>query len=305
MKNKRQFLAVVTAIVALLLSVFLDNKDSIAAKSTNKKAIGPNVVFIVIDALRPDHLSFNDYFRKTSPFIDSIVKKGIYFKRAYSQESYTQASMPSIFTSQYPIDHRVLYNKPEIDILDDDFITLAEVLKDNGYSTGAVVFNLYLRDKYNFDQGFDMYGNYYKKKKKRLSGKERVEAYETASKIHEKSLKWLANNDKSKPFFLYLHYMDVHEPYLPPSPYNRMFIGTTLSNVSKYDALIAYIDYKLSLLFKEINKLSHETIYIISADHGEEFGEHGHTSHGYSLYEESIRIPLIIYSTIYLSALCP
>ena len=120
----------------------------------------PNVVWITIDALRADHLGCYGYEKKTSPFIDGLAANGILFRWAYSQESYTHASVPSFFTSTYAFQHRSLYDHPKIDRLDPGFLTVAEVLKNAGYRTAAFVFNPHLYAKYRFDQGFDLYADH-------------------------------------------------------------------------------------------------------------------------------------------------
>ena len=261
-----------------------------------------NVVLILIDTLRADHLGVYGYERNTSPFIDSLARKGVIFNNVYSQESYTFASVPSIFTSLYTIDHGVLYNPEfEADILDESFKTIAEVLKENEYATAAIIFSPNVKSEFNFNQGFDLFDD-----NEGFVGETDFEKFETASKINLKALDWLSKRNKEKPFFLYLHYKDVHAPYFSPEPYNKLFVEGDCANfsryvfdnrnciISKYDGAIYYTDYQLKLLFNEINKLNEKTIYIITSDHGEEFYDHNDWKHGKTLYEEVINIPLII-----------
>lgn len=146
-----------------------------------------NVVWITVDALRADHLGCYGYEKNTSPFINRFAAEGVLFKNAFSQESYTQASVPSFFTSTYPPVHQVLYDKPTIDILDSSFITIAEVLKENGYDTAAFVFNPHLKAVFNFGQGFDVYDD---NKEGFNESLPRYAAFETAGKMFEKVKKY-------------------------------------------------------------------------------------------------------------------
>jgi arylsulfatase len=276
-------------------------------------------VWLVIDALRADHLGCYGYEKNTSPFIDSMADENVLFKYAFSQESYTQASTPSYFTSTYPPAHRVLYDAPTVDILDSRFITLAEVLKDANYYTIAIVFNPHLRAIFNFGQGFDIYDD----NKKGFDKSQPVHlAYETASKIFDKAKHYLEKN-KKRPVFLYMHYRDVHNPYAPPPPYNELFLPDgidpavdilctkppvpyTKENVdlfiSQYDGEIKYTDdwIKKTLKMLEDHNINRQnSIVIITADHGEEFFDYhpddpGGIDHGRTLYSEQIHVPLII-----------
>jgi len=253
----------------------------------------PDVVFVLIDSLRADHVGFWGYGENTTPFIDGLAADGLVFMRAYSQETYTEASVPSILGSLYPFQHKVLYDRPRMDTLADSIVTLPEVLHDNGYSTAAFVYNPHLKSGYNFDQGFDVYDD----APEGFVGSTEPEKYETASKIRGKVLGWLRSNRSARPFFLYLHYRDVHDPYLPPPPYDRRFSNVSGANpVADYDGEIAYTDGQLRLLMADLSGFSNDTVYVITADHGEEFNDHGHMSHGWSLYDELMHVPLIFYS---------
>jgi arylsulfatase A-like enzyme len=256
---------------------------------------GCNVVLIVIDALRADHLGVNGYQLDTSPFLDRLAERGVNFTNVYSQESYTIASVSSIFTSTYPSEHGVLYDRPGIDTLPDDLTTIAEVLKGRGYATAAIVFNPHLRAKFNFGQGFDLYND----NLTGLEGRTKAEMWETAARIYHKTLAWLGGIEA--PFFLYLHYRDVHAPYLPPEPWDKRFPSqsddrrSASFKVAQYDGEIGYTDEWVRKLIEYIEKRSADTLFVITADHGEAFGEHGEMQHGNSLYEEEIRIPLLFY----------
>jgi arylsulfatase A-like enzyme len=304
-------------------------------------ASGPNVVWITIDALRAENLGCYGYPLDTSPFMDDLASRGARFETALSQESYTMASVSSYLTSTYTLESKVLYDKPTIDTLHPSFITIAEVFKDAGYDTGAFVFNPHLQAKYNFDQGFDVYDD--SNPAHDEQGRERPNwapnttsalAWETVMKMELKMRKFASAPTRSsqRPAFLYLHYRDVHGPYIPPPPYATMFVPegwgqrkrafvqrasrSLLSDTSKeawpfgdledfalsqYDGEIRKTDDGLRKLIAELAEYGLDpknTIFVITADHGEEFKEPhpddpSGWSHGRTLYGEQIFVPLI------------
>jgi len=262
----------------------------------------PNIIWIVIDALRTDHLGCFGYEKDTSPFIDKFASENISFKNAFSQESYTMASTPSYFTSTYPATHGVLYDSPKMDILDSKFLTIAEILRNANYNTAAFVFNNHLKAKFNFGQGFDLYDD---DKEHPIFDLRSRKVKETAKKIYEKTEQYLKKN-KIRPLFLYLHYIDVHMPYVPPPPYDKLFppVGDKRSafNISQYDGEIRYTDDYIEKTLKMLENYNvnlSNSVVIITADHGEEFfdyhpGDEGGEKHGRTLYMEQIHVPLII-----------
>ncbi|MGH9461444.1 MAG: sulfatase-like hydrolase/transferase [Vicinamibacteria bacterium] len=283
----------------------------------------PNVIFFVIDALRADHMSSYGYSRQTTPFLDAWSQSGFLFERAYSAESYTMASVPSLLTSFYPNVHQVLYDQPVIDTLAEGQVTLSEILDNAGYETAAFVFNPHLNAEYNFAQGFDHYDDntpYLPQPE----GMSHAEYWETAEKMRVRSLSWLQEARRAeRPFFLYLHYRDVHEPYLPPPPYDKAFSATGLDEtrdtretfrtisdpegrdrqyfLDLYDGEIRYTDDKIRVLAEALTSLGlmSNTIVVVTADHGEAFMEEHpdatpRYSHGGGLYEGDIHVPLVI-----------
>ena len=257
---------------------------------------GYNVVVILIDALRASNLGSYGYQRDTSPFMDELARKGVRFERAYSQESYTMASVPSIFGSIYPVQHKVLYKNPGIDTLADEVLTLPEILQAKGYNTAGFVFNPHLNAAFKFNQGFD----YYDDNPEGFQGATPALKYETAQKIYDKTMTWLNKRpDQTKPFMLYLHYRDVHSPYLAPKPYQDMYCAGAKNkfelSLCRYDGEIRYTDDKLKVLVSELEARWPNTIFVICSDHGEQFKEHGSKGHTTSLYQEEIWVPLIVY----------
>ncbi|MCB9897814.1 MAG: sulfatase [Planctomycetes bacterium] len=288
----------------------------------------PNVVWIVIDALRADALGCYGCARDTSPFVDELAASGVRFERALSQESYTLASAASYLTSTYPTTHRVLYDLPRIDTLAPGAVTLAELLSDAGYATGAFVFNPHLLARHRFDQGFDVYDD--DAKAEGIDGDSPTWlAHETAAFMQRKVDAFLAATSDERPRFMYLHYRDVHGPYVPPPEYAARFVhddwpaalrerpvADALRPLKEtppylpfveyqralYDAEVAYTDDMLRRLFARLAEHGidrEHTLFVLCADHGEEFhdphpDDEPSFSHGRTLYIEQIHVPLVL-----------
>ncbi len=271
---------------------------------------GPNIILIVVDCLRPDHLGCYGYKRDTSPAIDELAKNGIIFTNAYSNAPWTKPSVASMFTSVYPNEHGA---KTMNDILPDALLTIAEFLKNSGYYTCYFNGGNYCIGKhFNFDQGFD----YYTLKPSKLN------------KSTGLTDSFMAHVDSISPkkFFAYIHYMDTHVPY-NVNRFNNLFVRKIdtyfepgvdyISNwhirimtshdrmseeersylISLYDGQIRFVDesIKKMVAFLKDRKILDDTLIILTADHGEEFWEHNNYEHGHTLYNELLHVPLIIY----------
>lgn len=275
----------------------------------------PNVLVLVVDALRPDHMGCYGYELPTSPAMDALARRGVLFADATSLSSYTRAAVPSILASVHPGAHGVLNQGKEVEMLSDEYTTLAEVLKERGYVTAAFAPNPSLHRAFNIDQGFDLYDDEFQ------IGVRGAQEFETARRINERTLAWLRAN-REKPFFAYLHYRDVHAPYVPPPPYDKMFDrpgeGRPLSDfeyksqppdmrkphrfrdldtyVELYDGEIRYTDDHLGRLLETLSKegFLENTVIFLTSDHGESFLEHRSWTHGSGLYEELTRVPLLL-----------
>lgn len=283
----------------------------------------PNVIFIVADALRADHLSAYGYNKNHTSNIDGLAEDGILFTHHFAQSSWTKPQTATLLTSLYPSTHNT-YLKPHV--LPGEIETLAEVLQAMGYRTGGIVSNINLSPIFNFHQGF--YDYYYLSPdyffyaeesssnlslynlmrliRERLLFKKKYvyHYYQDAAVVNERAFTWLGKV-KDAPFFLYLHYMDPHDPYFA-HPYN----GEAVARVSEpnppaewaermrelYDQDISYFDDKFGefLKFLKDNKIYDNTLIIFTSDHGEEFYDHGGWWHGTALFDEQIHIPLII-----------
>ncbi len=275
----------------------------------------PNVLLITVDTLRADHLSSYGYKRNTTPNIDQLAREGVLFLNTISQIPETLPSMTSIMTSSYPIDHGVRKNGYRF--LSDKKL-LSEILRDNDYTTAAFISSCVLDKGAGLTRGFDIYDDTLPD---RLLAKENCQR--TAEKTTMAVIEWIERNYKKR-FFIWLHYIDPHSQYRPPSPYNRMFLkepykGRVTGDVSQffsiihnrfqldkkdieymislYDGEIAFVDYSFGLLLKKIRELNltNNTLIVFTSDHGESLGEHNYFfDHGDFLYDDQLRVPLIM-----------
>jgi len=303
LKIKKYFLGFLLIIGVLLIVFFYKNynKARIICKDCN-------VVLISIDALRPDHLGYMRYNKNTSPNIDEIALNGIYFTQAIAPSSYTLPSQMSLFSSLYPSVHKVGL-KEKLVKLNENATTLAAILKNNNYNTAGFVTLPFMGSYAGFSKGFDLYDD---------TGAFNA-TYRNAEHINKPIFNWL-NKNKEKNFFLFVHYMEVHTNLLTPDPYFNMFYPNYKGNLTRdmmgdwvldklnlseddlnytiavYDGSINYVDYNVGNLIKKIDELglSNNTVIVILADHGEELKDHGRIQHGLTLYEEIVRVPLII-----------
>jgi arylsulfatase A-like enzyme len=283
----------------------------------------PNVLLIGVDTLRADRLSCYGYPQKTSPHIDALAADGVRYDQMVAQASWTKPSFATIFTSLYPSSHRAVH-KP--DRLPEAVTTLAEVLSTAGYRTAGFADNINIAPHFGFDQGFDDYEflapDYYfgatasssqlaiyqvaRRVRAKLGGDALrfQDFYQDAEVVNREAMAWLEANQDSR-FFLFLHYMDPHDPYFE-HPYNGEGYARAQDQnpdpalapaFSKlYDGEVRYLDQHLSQLFDWLKGegLYEDMLIVFTADHGEEFQEHGGWWHGKTLYEEQIRVPLIV-----------
>lgn len=241
---------------------------------------GANIVLIVIDTLRFDHLGCYGYVSDTSPRLDRFSEQSVLFEKAYSHAPWTHPSVTSIMTSLHPNEHGVTQWKHRIK---SSLITLPEVLHDAGYRTEAFVSHVLFRPVFGYRQGFDLYdfsvldtGNPHK--------------IATSALISDKAVAALQRI--KGPFFLFLHYFDPHANYL----HHEEFDFSETSDISRYNSEIAFTDLHIGRVLDEISNkgLLDKTIVVVVADHGEEFRDHGGTQHTNTLFEELIHIPLLV-----------
>jgi arylsulfatase A-like enzyme len=279
---------------------------------------GPNILFLLVDCLRADHLGLAGYRRPTSPCLDSLAAEGVAFTCCTAQAPFTLASVPSLITGRYPTAAytraTVSWPKAEEPVvaaqLGQEIPSIPLLLRRHGYVTS--MFNasslvkyriLGLREQFDFcDQSIEC-----------ACGR-------CAGRINDLALGWVSSNARRR-WFCYIHYMDVHGPYAPPSEFAARFSrrqstepaltpgwrdsllrqnGPTTVEVEHvidmYDASIAYVDHEICRLLGELKTLgmADDLLVIVLADHGEELFEHGCSDHGQTLYQEQVQCPLLL-----------
>ncbi len=264
----------------LLTEVAADQEKDISPPDNNL-----NLILIIIDTLRADHLGCYGYDNVETPAIDDLAGKGFLFSNAYCQVPITFPSHVSIFTSTYPFYHGAKDNGRYI--IDDGFITLAELIKQNDYSTAAFIGAYPLDSRFGLHQGFELYDDFINRRNQ--EAKRLVFAERKAADVLEPALTWLREKHQQK-FFLWLHFFDPHNPYSPPEPFRSKYRNYP------YDGEIAYVDSIIKNLFIEMErlKIDRNTVIVLTSDHGEGLGEHEEDTHGLLLYNSTLHIPLII-----------
>jgi len=238
-----------------------------------------NVLLICVDTLRPDHLGCSGYPRNTSPTIDKLAAEGVRFEKCYSASGWTLPSMATILTGLYPKDHLATDFHWA---MDPDVPTLAAILRKNGYDTRAYVSHVFLKPTYGFGEGFRSFD----------FSVLNVGDSQQVSTSKELTDLVIADLPKTqKPFFMWVHYFDPHFAYLAHEGWESF--GKT--DADRYDQEIAYTDFHISRLIERLKRkgMWDNTIVILTADHGEEFGEHGGNYHE-TLYEEVLQVPVVI-----------
>ncbi len=298
--SPRRSTALLLAVLLALLGACRERQPNQAPASP--RIARPNVLLVSLDTLRPDHLGCYGYGKPTSPNLDRFAKQCVVFKNCRAQAPWTLPSHMSLFTSMLPTSNGVdSLNK----VLAPEIPTLAQLLRDEGYRTAALVNNGQMRRHWGFARGFDTWREF-----------EADTPAGNCENITREALAWLKARDGAAPFFLFLHYYDTHDPYEAPEPYRRR-LGTTLTGakarqlcfryrtpqrnltdralladlVAAYDAEIAWLDDELGKLLAAAPA---DTLVVIFSDHGEAFEEHGWTLHGATLYDEEVRVPLLV-----------
>jgi len=275
-----------------------------------------NVIFVLVDTLRADHTSIHGSTRPTTPFLESLAAESVVFERARSQAGCTFPSMNSMLTSRYPFD----FNRrgPGDMGIPDGIPSIVEILAAHGYATAAVSASPIVRatpsrqnPSAGFGRGFDVF--------------DETCLWRSADCVNQRAKEIL--DGLEEPFFLYLHYMDPHDPYLPPAGHRRFAaayegfdfiaagdpnpIGEMLYDdgpeidlddtdiqhlVALYDDEISYFDEMLGQLVEHLRSsgVLDESMFILTSDHGEEFLEHGHVKHCRGVWDTLTRVPLLI-----------
>lgn len=289
----------------------------------------PNIVVIVVDTLRADHLPAYGYARNTSPEIDRLAQQSVVFDNAIASSSWTLPSHATFLTGRYEFEHGA-----ERETYDGRFPVLGNALQQRGYRTAAISANTaYFGRREGFGAGFMHFEDYFHtiadRALRTMFGR-KFEQYvlmqrgwvdypsrKLAPEVTDAALRWVDRNP-GVPFFLFLNYFDVHDPYLPPQPYRSRFSklknpggrinGKLLQvdpkltpeeiqgEIDAYDGAISYAGEHIGRFLAELKKrgMAENTIVVFTSDHGEMLGEHGIFHHRNALYRELIHVPMFI-----------
>lgn len=248
----------------------------------------PNVILITLDTTRADRMGFMGAKLGLTPNLDALAQQGVVYERAYSHVPLTPPSHATILTGTYPqFNHLTYMGEP----LEHTLPYLPELLHQRGYRTGAFVGSMILDPKnvtaIGFERGFDVYQAGFHQRKKNEDRYQSVER--RAGDVVDRALRWVGQRSGA-PFFLWVHCYDPHGPYDPPEPFKTRY------SADPYDGEIAYTDFALGKLIEglKVRGLYEGSMFVVTADHGEAFGEHGEQHHGIFLYDETIHVPLIV-----------
>ena len=270
------------------VGAFLAGCERSAAPDTaisRLRALGsPHLVLIVVDTLRADRLSPYGDPRSATPELARWAERGVVFERVLAQSSWTKVSMASMLTSLWPRSHGV---REATDGLADRADTVAEVLRRSGYGTYAVQSNGWLEQTFGFHQGFDRY--MFPRGGSSPGLKPMI--WPHADKVYKEAERLIAAHDRERPFFLYLHFMDVHEYAAPPD--HRRY-GS--DEQGAYLAALAWIDEVVGRLRGTLDRegVLDRTVMMLASDHGETFGETGVHGHARNVRTPVLRVPLLI-----------
>lgn len=330
------------ALLAGLPSTITPPPSPAAAEDGSAPATLPDIVVVVIDTLRADHLSCYGYRPEgppNSPVIDGLAASGTRFEKAYAQAPWTRPSTASLFTGLYPASHGIV---TPYDPLGADLPTIATMLRARGYSTVGFSANPQVAPAFGFHQGFQRFWNSTTHIEDLAAGVRLARKLgigsarptlprgvpdSTADDVNHAISRWLQGAREEGPTFLYVHYLDPHDPYsapanllglpagpevdeqplyasqdLPPFPIDGSRLpgleGPQLAELERrYDTEIAYVDDRLGSMLEELREsglVGTEDYLILTSDHGEEFHEHHQWQHGRSLFEEMIHVPLVV-----------
>ena len=298
----------------------------------------PNVLLLILDTARAMSMSVDGFNRPTTPVLEEFARGGVNFVQALSPTSWTLPSHASMFTGYLPHQMSSGLKTP----LDDKFPTLAEELSRRGYATGGFAANLhYVSRDFGLARGFSHFSDYVispgelflnssigrylsvRPGFRKLIGFYDILGRKNAARVDGDLLSWLDGRKDGRPFFAFVNYYDVHEPYFPPAEFDRKFASAVKRKPYQTDQSIRgarmvgklrmkpaemereheaymgamnYLDTEIGRLLAELKRrgLLENTIVIVAGDHGEQFGEHGYFVHGNSLYSPVMRVPLII-----------
>jgi arylsulfatase A-like enzyme len=288
-------------------------------------ADSPNVLIVLVDTWRADHAGFLGYPRPVSPQLDALTAQGVVFERARAHTGWTKPSVATLLTGVLPSRHRAL-SQPVLALavrgtqLPPDATTLIEILRGHGWDTGMWSNNPNILPERGFGQGAAHFADYF-----HAPGRAAGVDPGTIDKVLPDVRRWLATErDPERPFCAYVHVMDPHYPYAAPPPFGGTFdasgdeaelVGPIVDEylalerapdrvsperrahfVDSYDEELLFVDAHLGPFLAEVRQRHPNTVIVLAGDHGEEFLEHGQFGHGQSIYEELVRVPLVVWA---------
>ncbi|MEO8202129.1 MAG: sulfatase [Gemmatimonadota bacterium] len=326
---RRTLPAAIVTILFIMVGVagsrWRGDRANAAASGTGK----PNILLIILDTVRSYNLGLYGYSKNTTPGLSRWANRGTVFERAIAPSSWTLPSHATMFTGHWPTELSVSYQSP----LDDTYPTLAEVLGEQGYATGGFVANLlYTTRESGLSRGFRHYEDYGltwgeflrsailvrrlvdHPRWKWMTRRWRPLSWRSADDVSDEALTWIERR-KGKPWFAFLNYIEAHDPWFVPPPFDTLF-GEGAHRISwkditryplpppadlrsfeeAYNGALAYLDSRVTGLLDSLQQGGQlaNTIVVITADHGEEIGEHGVLGHGRSLYRPVVQVPLLV-----------
>ncbi len=321
-------LGVTALAVGIALAASLVGERAAAFKGGRPSAVarGENVLYIVVDTMRADHMASYGYRAGKTPHLDAFAKDAVRFEHAYANASWTRPSFATLLTGRYASSHGVMSKAAS---LPDGALTIAEVFARAGYATGGVVTNYNVAPFFNFQQGFDEYRyltpdflfgasdtsaklsflqilrRVDETARAALSWSRPGSAYQDAEVVNRAVLGWLDRREAGTPWLLFVGYMDPHDPYYA-HPYNGVgysraaHVKPDASEAERlralYDGEITFWDEHFGRLLGELKRrgLYDALTIVVTSDHGEEFMEHGGFWHGTTLYDEQLHVPLFV-----------
>jgi len=278
--------------VKLSLIVWVAGVSTVALAATPKAPSSapksPSIILITLDTTRADRMGFLGSRLGLTPHLDALAKQSTVFTRAYAQAALTPPSHATILTGTYPQFHQVNLMQ---DSLAKDLPYMPEILRAHGYQTGAFLASIILSPvppyAVGFDRGFDKYDADFHEEG---PGEDRYRTVQRrGAEVVNHALAWISRHPKS-PFFVWVHLYDAHDPYDPPEPYKTRYAS------QPYNGGIAYEDAQVGRLLQQLKLrgLYDGAVIAVMADHGESLGAHGEDTHGVFLYDETIRVPLLV-----------
>ena len=271
----------------------------------------PDIVLISVDTLRADHLASYGHTRQTSPFFDRLAAQGARYSFARSASPWTLPAHTTLLTGQLPLTHKVVDDNLR---LPETVPVLPAVMQTQGYATGGFVGTMYVSRMFGFDRGFDRFEDF-----DIHTEKANLKGGTVAEDVVDAALKWWSDVPEGQPAFLFLHVYDVHYEYDPPGDYatlfdrapqtgdpkyrnyfhfkrkkNRLTEAEFEHQRAQYDESIRYVDDQFARLEAAAKAAGRDVRWVITSDHGEEFGERGTWGHAHTLFAEQLHVPLIL-----------